>query len=45
MWDPGNQNNPDTVPRDRQVKVLYERQDMHISRFGNEGTGGKSMFE
>lgn len=43
VCDPGNQNNPDTVPRDRQVKVLYEGQDVHISRFGNEGTGGKSM--
>ena len=45
VWDPGNQNSPDTVPRDRQVKALYEEQDVRISRFGSEGTGGKSMFE
>ena len=45
VWDPGSQNNPDTVPQDRQVKVLYEGKDVRVSRFGNEGTGGKSMFE
>jgi len=45
VWDPGDQNNPDSVPEDRRVKVLYTGQDVEISRFGNEGTGGKSMFD
>jgi len=45
VWEPGNQDNQDTVPQDRRVKVLYEGQDVRISRFGNEGTGGKSMFD
>ena len=45
VWDPGSQNEPDTVPKDRQVKVLYEGKDVRVSRFGNEGTGGKSMFD
>ncbi|MEJ2703174.1 MAG: DUF3472 domain-containing protein, partial [Sedimentisphaerales bacterium] len=45
VWDPGKQDNPNAVPEDRRVKVLYEGQDVRISRFGNEGTGGKSMFD
>ncbi|MHC4727084.1 MAG: DUF3472 domain-containing protein, partial [Planctomycetota bacterium] len=45
VWDPGKQNNPDTVPEDNRVKVLYEGQDVRISRFGNEGTGGRSIFD
>ena len=45
VWDPGKQNNPNTVPEDRRVKVLHEGQNVRVSRFGNEGTGGKSMFD
>ena len=45
VWDPGKQNNPNTVPEDHRVKVLHQGQDVRVSRFGNEGTGGKSMFD
>ncbi|MBN1818816.1 MAG: DUF3472 domain-containing protein, partial [Sedimentisphaerales bacterium] len=45
VWDPGKQDNPNAVPQDRQVKVLYEGDGVKVSRFGNEGTGGKSMFD
>ena len=45
VWDPGRQNNPNAVPEDRRVKVLHEGQGVRVSRFGNEGTGGKSMFD
>lgn len=45
VWDPGNQNNPDSVDEDRRVKVLHEGEGVRVSRFGNEGTGGKSMFD
>ena len=45
VWDPGKQNNPNSVPEDRRVKVLHEGEDVRVSRFGNEGTGGKSMFD
>jgi beta-glucanase (GH16 family) len=45
VWDPGNQDNPSTVSEDRRVKVLHEGQGVRVSRFGNEGTGGKSMFD
>jgi hypothetical protein len=44
VWDPGNQNDPSIVPADRQVQVLHEGEGVNVSRFGNEGTGGKSMF-
>jgi len=45
VWDPGKQNNPEAVEPERRVKVLYEGEGVRISRFGNEGTGGKSMFD
>jgi beta-glucanase (GH16 family) len=45
VWDPGNQDNPNAVSEDRRVKVLHEGQGVRVSRFGNEGTGGKSMFD
>jgi len=45
VWDPGRQNNPNSVPEDRRVEVLHEGEGVRISRFGNEGTGGKSMFD
>lgn len=44
VWDPGDQNDPDSVETDRRVKILYEGEGVNVSRFGNEGTGGKSMF-
>jgi len=44
VWDPGKQNDPDTVEPDRRVKVLGAGDGVRVSRFGNEGTGGKSMF-
>ena len=44
VWEPGEQDNPNTVAEDRRVKVLYEGEGVQVSRFGNEGTGGKSIF-
>ncbi len=44
VWDPGKQDNPNEVEPDRRVKVLHEGEGVRVSRFGNEGTGGKSMF-
>lgn len=45
VWDPGKQNNPNEVDPEKRVKVLYNGEGVKISRFGNEGTGGKSMFD
>jgi hypothetical protein len=44
VWDPGKQDDPDAVAADRRVKVLHAGDGVRVSRFGNEGTGGKSMF-
>jgi len=44
VWDPGGQNDPGSVPRDRQVEVLYHADDVTVRRFGGEGTGGQSFF-
>ena len=44
VWDPGNQDDPDSVKTEHRVKVLFSGEDVQVSRFGNEGTGGKSMF-
>jgi len=44
VWDPGNRNNPDSVAENERVEVAYAGEGVRISRFGNEGTGAKSMF-
>ncbi len=44
VWDPGDQNDPKSVATDQRVEVLHEGEGVNVSRFGGEGTGGKSMF-
>lgn len=47
VWDPGSHDasaRPDDVAKEYQVKVLYGGEGVDVSRFGGEGTGGKSMF-
>jgi hypothetical protein len=44
VWDPGKQDNPDSVEKDRRVEVLFHADDVTVGRFGNEGTGGQSFF-
>lgn len=43
VWDPAKGDNPNNVPLNQRVEVLYEGRDVEVSRFGGEGTGGKSM--
>lgn len=43
VWDPAKGDNPDNVPLEQRVEVLHEGKDVEVSRFGGEGTGGKSM--
>ncbi len=45
VWDPGNQNNPNQVAEDQRVKLISSGEGVRIKRFGNEGTGGQSMFD
>jgi len=44
VWDAGKQNNPNEVDLEKRVKVLHAGDGVQVSRFGGEGTGGKSIF-
>ena len=43
VWDPAKGNNPNNVPLEQRVEVLHQGKGVEVSRFGGEGTGGKSM--
>ncbi len=43
VWDPAKGDNPNNVPLEQRVEVLHEGKGVEVSRFGGEGTGGKSM--
>ncbi len=45
VWDPGKQNDPNVVPDEQRVKLLYKDDAVRVGRFGNEGTGGQSFFD
>lgn len=45
VWDPGDQNDPNVVKEDFQVKLLHKGEGVRVGRFGNEGTGGQSFFD
>lgn len=45
VWDPGRQNDPNTVEEERRVKLLHRDPAVRIGRFGNEGTGGQSFLD
>lgn len=45
VWDPTKGDNPEHVKLEDRVEVLHEGKDVKVSRFGGEGTGGKSMTE
>lgn len=43
VWDPAKGDNPENVPLEQRVELLHEGKGVEVSRFGGEGTGGKSM--
>ncbi|HSJ01408.1 MAG TPA: DUF3472 domain-containing protein, partial [Verrucomicrobium sp.] len=45
VWDPTKGDNPTAVKLEDRVEVLHEGKDVRVSRFGGEGTGGKSMTD
>ena len=45
VWDQSKGDNANTVPLEKRVEVLFEGENVKVSRFGGEGTGGKSMFK
>jgi hypothetical protein len=44
VWDPGRQDDPNSVSADRRVGVLYHDPAVEVRRFGGEGTGAQSFF-
>ena len=44
VWDPGDQNDPNTVDDEQRVKLLHQGEGVQVRRFGNEGTGGQAFF-
>lgn len=45
VWDPGDQNDPNSVKEEQRVKLLYKDDSVRVGRFGNEGTGGQSFLD
>jgi hypothetical protein len=45
VWDPGKQNDPNSVADEERVKLLYKDDTVRVGRFGNEGTGGQSFLD
>jgi len=45
VWDPGKQNDPNSVAEVERVKLLYKDDAVRVGRFGNEGTGGQSFLD
>jgi hypothetical protein len=45
IWDPGEQNDPNSVKDDQRVKLLFQDEKVRVGRFGNEGTGGQSFYD
>jgi len=43
VWDPTKGDNPQAVKEADRVECLYQAEDVQVSRFGGEGTGGKCM--
>ncbi|MDA0811387.1 MAG: DUF3472 domain-containing protein [Verrucomicrobia bacterium] len=44
VWDPGEQNDPNSVKDEQRVQLLFQADDVEVRRFGNEGTGGQSFY-
>jgi hypothetical protein len=45
VWDPGDQNDPNSVADDKRVKLVHKHPAVRTGRFGNEGTGGQSFLD
>jgi hypothetical protein len=45
VWDPTTGDNPEAVKLEDRVEILAQGKDVKVSRFGGEGTGGKSMTD
>ena len=45
VWDPGKQDDPNSVDPAKRVKLVSKDDAVRVGRFGNEGTGGQSFLD
>ncbi len=45
VWEPGPQDDPNSVPADRRVELISKGEGVRTGRFGGEGTGGQSFLD
>jgi hypothetical protein len=45
VWDPGKQDDPNSVDPANRVKLVAKDEAVRVGRFGNEGTGGQSFLD
>lgn len=45
VWDPGDQNDANSVKEALRVKLIAKDEQVRVGRFGNEGTGGQSFLD
>jgi hypothetical protein len=45
VWDPGQQDDPNSVDPEKRVKLISKGEKVRVGRFGNEGTGGQSFLD
>ena len=45
IWDPGKQDDPNSVAEEMRVKLVSQGEGVRVGRFGNEGTGGQSFLD
>lgn len=44
VWSPFKTDNPSDIPKDQRIEALARGPDVHIGKFGNEGSGGQSRL-
>ena len=44
VWSPFRTDNPNDIPQDQRIIALAKGPDVHIGKFGNEGSGGQSYL-
>jgi len=44
VWSPFKTDNPQEIPEEQQIVTLGRGTDVHIGKFGNEGSGGQSYL-
>ncbi|MFO0952886.1 MAG: DUF3472 domain-containing protein [Isosphaeraceae bacterium] len=45
VWDPGKQDDPNSVDPSKRVKLVFKDPEVRVGRFGGEGTGGQSFLD